>query len=64
MLDPEGFGVDAYNVSGELREGLIGATEAGRILFVVYTMRREQVRTVTARDADGVQKRRYRRGRR
>lgn len=64
VLDPEGFGVDAYNVPGERREALVGATEEGRVLFVVYAMRGEKVRPITARDADDAQKRRYRRGRR
>jgi len=64
MLDPEGFGTDAYDVPGEQREALVGATEEGRILLVVYTMRGEKVRPVTVRDASDTQKRRYRRGRR
>src|SRR5213595_2557833 len=42
---------------------MIGATIDGRILCVVYTRRDEQVRVVTARDADTAQRRRYRRGR-
>ena len=64
LLDPEGFGTDAYDVPRERREALVGATGEGRILFVVYTIRGEKVRPVTARDASDVQKRRYRRGRR
>jgi uncharacterized protein len=64
LLDPEGFGTDAYDVPREQREALVGATGEGRILFVVYTIRGEKVRPVTARDASDAQKRRYRRGRR
>ena len=64
LLDPEGFGADAYDVPGERREALVGATEEGRILFVVYAIRGEKVRPITARDAGETQKRRYRRGRR
>jgi uncharacterized protein len=68
LLDPEGFGTDAYDVPREQREALVGATGEGRILFVVYTMRGEKVRPVTARAASDAQKRtqkrRYRRGRR
>jgi len=64
LLDPHGAGADARNVAGEKREALIGATEFGRILHVVYTMRGEKVRPITARAADGTEKRRYRRGRR
>lgn len=64
LLDPEGFGTDAYDDPREQREALVGATGKGRILFVVYTIRGEKVRPVTARDASDAQKRRYRRGRR
>jgi len=62
VLDPEGFGVEAYDVPGERREALIGATGEGRILTVVYTMRGERVRPITVRDASETHKRRYRRG--
>jgi uncharacterized DUF497 family protein len=64
LLDPYGAGADARNVAGERREALIGATEFGRILHVVYTLRGEKVRPITARAADETEKRRYRRGRR
>lgn len=63
LLDPDGFGIDAYDVPREQREALIGATEEGRILLIVYTVRGGKVRPITARDASGVQKKRYRRGR-
>lgn len=63
VLDPDGIGADARNVAGEERAALIGATESGRVLHVVYTIRGERVRPITARDADGTEKRRYRRGR-
>ena len=60
LLDPHGVGADARNVAGEKREALIGATEPGRILHIVYTMRGEKVRPIIARGADGTEKRRYR----
>ena len=50
----------AYNVPREKRWALLGATEAGRILFVVYTHRHDDIRVITARDATDRQKRRYR----
>ena len=53
---------DAYNFKGEKRRGIIAATEVGRILVVIYTLRKEKVRTVRAQDANNVQKRRYRKG--
>lgn len=61
LLDPKGINAPAYNAGSERRHGFIGATEAGRILFVVYTERSDELRVVTARDADVGQKRRYRR---
>lgn len=51
----------AYNVPGEKRFALLGTTDAGRILYVVYTKRSGQVRIATARDANKSEKRRYRR---
>ena len=64
LLDPGRIGspASAYNVSGESRWAALGATESGRVLFVVFTRRREKVRVVTARDAEVREKRRYRRG--
>ena len=60
LSDPDRIGVSAYNVKGERRWASLGATEAGRILFVVYTHRRRRIRIVTARDATDRNKRRYR----
>jgi uncharacterized DUF497 family protein len=67
MLDPNRLKDDARNVAGERREALIGAREDGCVLHVVYTRRGEEggkMRPITARAADGTEKRRYRRGRR
>ena len=61
MRDLKRLGVPAYNVHGERRWALLGATEAGRILFVVFTRRRGKIRVVMAREAEGPEKRRYRR---
>lgn len=58
--DPDGIGVTAYAVRGERRWPHLGATEGGRVLFVVYTRRRRRIRVVTARDATDRDKRRYR----
>lgn len=62
LLDTGRVGTSAYNVRGELRWAVLGATEPGRVLFVVLTERAEKVRVVTARDAEYKEKRRYRRG--
>jgi uncharacterized DUF497 family protein len=61
LLDPKGINAPAYNAASERRYGFIGATEAGGVLYVVYTERSGELRVVTARDADVSQKRRYKR---
>lgn len=61
LLDPGRIGNAAYNVRGETRWAALGATEAGRVLFVVFTWRGGGIRVVTARDAEAKEKRRYRR---
>jgi uncharacterized DUF497 family protein len=60
LLDPDGYPAPAYN-AGEVRKAFIGATEAGRLLYVVYVVRYGKTRVVTARDANKGEKRRYRR---
>ncbi|MGH3087709.1 MAG: BrnT family toxin [Rubrobacteraceae bacterium] len=62
LKDFEGKAAGAYNTETERREAWIGATDEGRTLFVVYTLREEKLRPVTFRDADDAEKRRYRRG--
>ncbi|MGH2801737.1 MAG: BrnT family toxin [Thermoleophilaceae bacterium] len=61
LLDPARIGVPAYRARGEQRWAALGATEDGRVLFVVFTRRRSKVRVITARDAAPREKRRYRR---
>lgn len=61
LLDPGRVRTGAYNLPHEKRRALIGTTEEGRVLLVVYTMRGERVRVVTARDASETEKRLYRR---
>ena len=61
LLDPQRISRDVYNIAGEHRRGAVGRSVAGRILFVVFTIRRARVRIITARDATLVEKRRYRR---
>jgi uncharacterized DUF497 family protein len=60
VLDPDRIGAEAYNVGGEERWALLGATDAGDILFVVFTHRNGLIRVVTARNATKKEKRRYR----
>lgn len=60
LADPDRMGAGAYRVAAERRWALLGATEAGRILFVVYTRRCRRLRVVTGREASDREKRRYR----
>ncbi len=61
LLDPRRIRTGAYNTPFEKRYAVVGATEGGRIVFVAYTQRRDRIRVVTARDADTIEKRKYRR---
>ncbi len=67
VLDRWRISVPAYNVRGEARRAVIGATLEGRILFVVFTRRssaRDGIRVISARDAEEKRKRQYKRRRR
>ncbi|CAN5880709.1 BrnT family toxin [soil metagenome] len=61
LLDSESVPMPAYNYGSEKRRGLVGATNGGRILSVVYTERSGKTRPITAREASKSEKRRYRR---
>ena len=37
LVDPRRLGAPTYNVAGEERRAVIGATSAGRLLFAVVT---------------------------
>jgi hypothetical protein len=47
--------------AGEARFTLVGRTDAGRLLAVVFTRRGEDIRVITARDASERERRGYRR---
>jgi len=61
MSDPRRRGAPAYNVAGERRRAIVGTTETGRVLYLVYTWREGRVRVLSARDATRIERRRYRR---
>jgi uncharacterized protein len=61
LLDPRRVGMPVYHVAAERRSGALGATEDGRVLFVVFTRRGSRLRVITARDALAHERRRYRR---
>jgi uncharacterized protein len=57
--DPYALATDAYDVAGERRFALVGETEDGRLLEVVYTWRGDRRRIVTAFPARARERRRY-----
>ena len=59
--DPKRLSAGAYNTPQDKNYAFIGATEAGRILWVMYTFRGELIRVGTARDANKREKKRYKR---
>ncbi len=59
FADPDRVAAEAYNTATERRRALTGATEAGRLLTVVYTRRHGPIRVVMARDADDREAQRY-----
>ncbi|MDT7909987.1 BrnT family toxin, partial [Thermus sp.] len=60
LANPRRLVLRIRSQAGEERWAALGATEAGRILFVVFTRRRGRARVITARDATPEEKRRYR----
>ena len=60
FADPDRLPISAHQgPMGERRSGIIGATEDGRVPTVVFTVRDERVRVVTARDATENEYHRY-----
>jgi uncharacterized DUF497 family protein len=62
LEDPDALGAEAQN-RGEQRWAVLGATEEGRLLVVVFTRRGSLVRVVTARQASANEGHRYRKRR-
>lgn len=62
ILDPDAVPTRAHAAIGTPRRARIGMSEAGRIIVVVYTIRDERFRVITAFDASDQKKRQYRRG--
>jgi uncharacterized DUF497 family protein len=63
ILDPRATPAEERRIGGERRYTIIGATAAGRILVVVFMMREDAIRVITAYPAREREKRRYRRWR-
>jgi uncharacterized protein len=64
LRDPHRRRLPLDSSEGELRWSAIGMTSAGRVLFVVFTVRDRAIRVVTAYDGTETEKRQYRRQRR
>lgn len=60
VLDPKRVSRTAYAREGERRYAVLGVTEDGRRLFVVFTRRGLAIRVISARDATDAEKRIYR----
>jgi uncharacterized DUF497 family protein len=64
FFDPFLFVMDAEEeyVGGELREKVVGITVDWRLLYVVYVMREDRIRLVSARYATSVERKEYENG--
>ncbi len=58
MTDPERVGFD---VQDKDKKGIVGCTEDGRLLFVVYAIRNGKYHVITARDLNDKEKHAFRR---
>ena len=59
LTDPQGIDWPTDRQRGEMRAGIIGVTAEGRLIRVVFTLRRERIRAVTAWPATARQRRAY-----
>jgi len=59
FLDPFVYVVEAGVIEGESREAAIGMTEDWRLLYVIYTLREEIVRIISARSATNLERKLY-----
>jgi uncharacterized DUF497 family protein len=59
-LDPYRRGVPVHPHPNEDRWGVLGRTDAGRSLFLVFTKRAGNIRIISARDATKAEKQQYR----
>lgn len=53
----------AYGAAEEERLAVLGRTDAGRLLCVIFTLRNARVRVISARDASRKERKEYQRGR-
>ncbi len=60
FFDDDNLGTHAYNTDDEKRYGILGKTEEGRILKIIYTLRGGNIRVISAMTANKSQTKRYR----
>ena len=51
--------IDEIHSQGEVRFKLVGITDVGKILFVIFTTRKEKIRIISARMASEKERRSY-----
>lgn len=51
--------IDSIHSSAEVRFKLIGITDAGRVLFVIFTTRKDKIRIISARSASQNERKSY-----
>ncbi len=59
FLDPFVCIVEAGIIEGESRDAAIGLSEDWRLLYVVYTLREEKIRIISARVATSMERKLY-----
>lgn len=59
LLDPNALAFEDITASGERRRVLLGLSEKGRLLTVVYTLRGENLRLISARKATAKEQKSY-----
>jgi hypothetical protein len=59
FLDPFVYIVEAGVIEGEPRDAAIGLSEDWRLLYVVYTLREEKIRIISARTATSLERKLY-----
>ena len=57
--DPFIYIVEAGVIEGEARDAAIGLSEDWRLLYVVYTLREERIRIISARAATSLERKLY-----
>ena len=59
LFDPFALWWEEEVVRGELRESIIGMTETWKLLYVVYVMRKDRIRLISAREVTHAERKRY-----